>query len=292
MKMFTFPKLALCAALILGATSSFAGYSVHTTVETAGGKNLYTWTVYNQDQATGLDAFMMEVPVETQVLAYTVPPPYSNEGGIAHWIMGERHKEAHDPHDGRMIYPAPKPGMKWLAWWGVQPPSVYPAGTSATFTLTTDASVEPATVNGLTVTYTPQDNPHFYQPWNGSITGPGIVRAGSTIPAKTFPSFQTYSVFGNQVGKVTSTSDETVVINPSNEPDAAPEVTINLHAGITIEGIVGRTYTIHFSHDLNGTSGWETLGSYKLSAPKEIWFDPEPATQRQRFYKVMLEPLP
>ncbi|MEO5802275.1 MAG: hypothetical protein ABIR24_01995 [Verrucomicrobiota bacterium] len=286
MKTFASQKLALCASLILGAiTSSHAGYSVHTKVEATNGKNLYTWTVYNQDQSWGLDGFIMEVPQETRVLSYTVPPSYSTADGTGYWIMDERQKEMLDDHDDTVIFPAAKSGMKWLVWWGRQSPSVYPAGTSAVFTLTTDSSVQPGSVNTLAVTYTPQNNPHYYQRWNGSVTGPSIVTAKSAAPVKTFASLQTYSVFGNK-------NKETVDPNSTSAPAPEPTVTLNLHAGITIEGIVGRTYGIHFTDDLKNASGWQSLGSFTLSASKEIWFDPQPATQQQRFYRVMLEPAP
>ena len=109
-------KAALTILLLGAAISCWAGYTVDSRVETAGGTNYYTWTVYNQDQTWGLDGFTIEVPLETRVLARTFPAPYANPDGTAHWVMEERHERQVDAHDGRENIPAPRPGMKLLVW--------------------------------------------------------------------------------------------------------------------------------------------------------------------------------
>ena len=111
-------KVGVAISLLAGSISSWAGYLVDSHVEAAAGTNRYTWTVYNQDQAWGLDGFAIEVPVQTRVLARTVPPPHSNPYRNAYWIMEERYEAWVDPHDGKVGIPAPQPGMKLVAWWG------------------------------------------------------------------------------------------------------------------------------------------------------------------------------
>src|SRR5881227_777105 len=70
-------KAVLGICLLAGSTaSSLAGYSIKSHVESLAGTNYYTWTVYNQDQSWGLDGFAIEVPLQTRVLARTIPPPY------------------------------------------------------------------------------------------------------------------------------------------------------------------------------------------------------------------------
>jgi hypothetical protein len=122
-----------------------------------------------------LDLFGIEVPVQTRVWAHTVPPPYTNPDGTAYWEMQEILEATIDPHDGSVTVPAPQPGRKWLLWHGYQSPSVYPPGTTATFTVKTDTSAEPGIVRESAVTYTPQNNPHYYLPWPAYATGPRTV---------------------------------------------------------------------------------------------------------------------
>ncbi len=169
--------ICLLAASIM---SSWASYAVNSHVETVAGTNRYTWTVYNQDQSWGLDGFAIEVPAQTRVLAHTIPAPYSNPDGNAYWIMEERHEASVDPHDRRVNVPAPKPGNKLLIWWGEQSPSVYPPGTTLTFSLTTDDTVAPGAVGASVVTYTPQNNPHYYVTFQEDVVGP---KSGKTEAA-------------------------------------------------------------------------------------------------------------
>src|SRR5581483_4985293 len=106
--------LISCGPVAIGA-----GYKVGVQVDTASGVNRYTWKVHNEDEAWGLDQFVIEVPVQTKVLSYTVPPPYSNPDGNAYWIMQERQEPWRDAHEGRIISPAPRAGFKWLMWHGM-----------------------------------------------------------------------------------------------------------------------------------------------------------------------------
>src|SRR5258708_6012814 len=139
------------------ALSSLADYTINSQVESAAGINRYTWTVQNQGESWGLDFFAIEVPAATQVLDFTVPQPFSNPDRIAYWIMEQKYEAWVDPHDGRVIVPVPRPRWKWLMWQGEQSSSVYPSGSTVSFSLVTDAAAKPGLVPGLTVTYTPQD---------------------------------------------------------------------------------------------------------------------------------------
>ena len=168
-------KCIACIAFVIQASPSlFAGYVVGSNVEILSDGYRYTWSVYNQDQSWGLDLFFLQVPQQTQVLSFTVPQPYDPQPG-AYWIMEQRLDEGTDPHDGSVIYPSPGVGMKWLRWAGLQSPSAYPAGTTATFSITTDSAVAPGEVSEISVTYTPQNAPHYYLPWQGETTGPAII---------------------------------------------------------------------------------------------------------------------
>src|SRR5205085_6621759 len=71
-------RLAFVICLLVAGISARAGYIVDSHIEVTADTNYYTWTVYNQDQSWGLDGFAIEVPVETRILAHSVPAPYSN----------------------------------------------------------------------------------------------------------------------------------------------------------------------------------------------------------------------
>jgi len=172
-----------------------------------------------------------------------------------------------------------------LVWWGMESPSVYPEGASAEFSLATDSSVEPGTVSAMAATYTPQYNPHYYQPWQGAVTGPSVVAATGSPPANKFANLQTSSVFAtNNYPSISANQAGTVL------PE--PVIAGNLHAGVTIEGLVGRAYRIEYTDDLGNLAAWRPLASVTLSAPKQTWYDPEPAAQSQRYYRVVLERTP
>ena len=170
-------KLTLIICWILASfTPALAGYVIKTSQSAlSAGQTRYTWTVLNEGETRGLDMFALEVPAELRVLAYTVPPPYTNPSGTAYWIMEQRQDPLKDSHDSRVLIPAPQPGKKRLKWCGMQSPSVYPPGTTATFSITTDSLVKSGNVHGYAVAYTPRNKPHYYLTWPEEIIGPSAV---------------------------------------------------------------------------------------------------------------------
>ncbi|HXB60191.1 MAG TPA: serine/threonine-protein kinase [Candidatus Acidoferrales bacterium] len=141
----------------------------------------YVWTVHNQNQDMGLDQFAVEVPAETKVLTNSVPPPYfGNPDGNDQWEMQETPEAQVDPHDGNTWLPAAKPGKKWILWIGHMPASVYPPGSTVTFSLMTDATIKPGDVPAYATTYTLQDAPHLYRSFLKKIIGPNSKTAGKS----------------------------------------------------------------------------------------------------------------
>jgi len=66
------------------------------------------------------------------------------------------------------------------------------------------------------------------------------------------------------------------------------------HPGVSFAGAVGQTYGVQTSTNLTGVSTWEGLTNLILTAPTNLWFDSQPATQHQRFYRVVngMVPIP
>jgi hypothetical protein len=279
-------SIEMMVCLLAASVSlSFAGYTVNSQVQTGAGVNHYTWTVQNQDQDWGLDQFAVDVPVETRVLAHTVPPPYANPDGTAYWVMLETREAQVDPHDGKAWLPAAPPGRKWLIWAGQQSPSVYPPKATATFSLTTDAIVKPGVVNGTAATYTPQNNPSYYSPFHGEVIGPATIVTDATNYELT-----STSILTTDAQFQSGPSAEPGVIGNSEKTMSTARLSIGLYAGVAIEGVIGQTYGIQYNTDLSNPAGWLGLANVTVVGAKQIWFDTQSATQSQRYYRILRGP--
>src|SRR5258708_5188073 len=282
-------KAGVAICLLAGSTSSWASYVVDSHIETTNGTNRYTWTVYNQYQSWGLDGFAIEVPITTRLLAHTVPPPHSNPDRNAYWIMEERYEASVDPHNGKVNVPAPRSGMKMLVWWGMESPSVYPPGTSVTFSISTDSSFEPGIVKASASTYTPQNNPDYYLTWLGQLLGPGGGVA--EVPHSIVPG----SILRRDLPDVRTVLATNFESNARSERitqmTPLPVADVALHAGVIVEGAIGSQYGIQYTTALNGTNGWRGLVNLILSTPRQVWYDPEPAFNPQRYYRIVPGPI-
>lgn len=92
-----------------------------------------------------------------------------------------------------------------------------------------------------------------------------------------------YVVITNSLGSTTS-SNACLTMNPAG-------VSLALYAGVTIDGVVGLTYGIQYSTNLNETNSWRGIANVTLSIPTQLWFDTQPASQPQRYYRVVQGPI-
>jgi hypothetical protein len=90
-------------------------------------------------------------------------------------------------------------------------------------------------------------------------------------------------VITNACGSSTS-SNAYLTVNPAG-------VSVALYSGVTIDGVVGLTYGVQYNTDLSNTNGWHGLANITLSVPTEVWFDLQPASRPQRFYRVVPGPI-
>ena len=88
----------------------------------------------------------------------------------------------------------------------------------------------------------------------------------------------------NVYGSVTS-SPAILTANPAG-------VSIALYAGVAIDGVVGQTYGIQSTTDLSNTNSWAGRTNITLTTPTFLWYDSQPATQPQHFYRVVPRPIP
>lgn len=118
----------------------------------------------------------------------------------------------------------------------------------------------------------------------------GVSIQASNLPSLTLTNLQMtdaglYSVIvSNRTGTALSKA-ATLTMNPAGVSSA-------LYTGITIDGVVGFTYGIQVSTNLNDSSGWRGLANVTLGAPQQLWIDLKPAVESQRFYRVVPGPIP
>jgi len=91
-------------------------------------------------------------------------------------------------------------------------------------------------------------------------------------------------VVTNSTGSLTS-SNAYLSVNP-------PGVSPVRYPGLTIGGVAGLTYGIQFNTGLSKSTGWQGMTNLSLDVPTALCFDVQPATQQQRFYRVVPGPIP
>jgi hypothetical protein len=127
--------------------------------------------------------------------------------------------------------------------------------------------------------------PFTYQ-WNYNgapimnATNPMLV-LGDLMTANTGAYTVTVS---NPNGSVTS-APAYLTVNP-------PGLAIALYPGLTITAAPGLTYGVQYSTNLGDSNGWIGLGNVTLTQTNELFFDPTPASQQHRYYRLLPGPIP
>lgn len=65
-------------------------------------------------------------------------------------------------------------------------------------------------------------------------------------------------------------------------------LTIQMYAGLTINGVTGATYQIQGSTNLNSPTNWTTLTNLTLPSSPYLFFDASSAGQPMKFYRALL----
>ena len=77
-----------------------------------------------------------------------------------------------------------------------------------------------------------------------------------------------------------------ISFNPQPQPVTGGNLAINTYAGVTITGLVGRTYQIQSSPNM---TNWTTQATLLLTASPYLWIDQNPVN-RNKFYRAFLVP--
>jgi hypothetical protein len=78
-----------------------------------------------------------------------------------------------------------------------------------------------------------------------------------------------------------------LVVNPAG-------ISLGLYPGVTVDGVVGKTYGIQYTTTVSQTNSWLTLTNFTLTQPVQLWIDTEADTTSgkhpKRFYRVVPVP--
>ena len=77
-----------------------------------------------------------------------------------------------------------------------------------------------------------------------------------------------------------------ISFNPQAQPITGSNLAINTYAGVTITGLVGRTYQIQSSPNM---TNWTTRATLLLNSSPYLWFDQNPLSGN-KFYRALLLP--
>ena len=77
-----------------------------------------------------------------------------------------------------------------------------------------------------------------------------------------------------------------ITFNPTSQVVSGANLGIGTYAGVTIAGVVGRTYQIQASPDLNA---WNTVATVLLTSSPYLWIDQNPVGGN-KFYRAVLLP--
>jgi hypothetical protein len=95
-----------------------------------------------------------------------------------------------------------------------------------------------------------------------------------------------FVVVANSFGSITS--------NPALLVLDAAGLSLGLYPGVTIDGVVGKTYGIQYTTDLSHTNSWLTLTNFTLTQPVQLWLDTSvdamAGTVPRRFYRLVAAP--
>lgn len=157
-------------------------YTVNATAtHVSGDRWTFSYAVANTNQGStkqGLDGFTIQIPDVAFVVDHMEPPPHSGSPGYWGFSTGDNTLEG---VQGPMTA---NPGYYWVSWWGYDPASVYPSGTTASFSITLD-HVVPSTSTGLLTTYWGNATPQWpYVPtsWGNYTSFQTILTAPASAP--------------------------------------------------------------------------------------------------------------
>jgi hypothetical protein len=140
---------------------------------------------------------------------------------------------------------------------------------------------------GATVTFTVEadgDEPLSYQWLKNGISVDGANNAMLVLTSAQMNDDGQYTV-------VISNSQGSILSNAALLSMSVAGTSINLYAGVQVQGVVGSTYGIQSTVDISQAQSWIGLTNLTLTQPSQLWLDLQPANQPKRFYRVVPGPI-
>ena len=173
--------LLLAAATTAQAVPLGPEYTINATVTPLGGDAYrFQYDITNNTQQvgsaqTGLDGFFVELPPSSSVSDVVVPAPFYGSPGYWAASLGS-------PFAYTVPEITPDPNTQWQKYWGANPASVYPIGSTASFSFVAD-NVTVGAARSVAVTYwafeTPL-TPLYFTSTHGHYTGYSTMLLGPT----------------------------------------------------------------------------------------------------------------
>ena len=148
--------------------------------------------------------------------------------------------------------------------------------------------------NGTTTLYYNSSGPGPANTWRLYIIdlyGPSFRVGSKTGPAATdaqllavLSNLTSLNILGDWGSEETSRLDDVQLLAPST--NAPPAISIAMYPGITINGLVGATYRVEYTNDLEVPS-WTPLGTVVLPSTPFLYTDSTGAHLPRRFYRVI-----
>ena len=126
--------------------------------------------------------------------------------------------------------------------------------------------------------------PYGYQWQKDGVQIPGATYSLLVLTNLQATNAGVYTVVVSDTVTNLTSQPATLTINPSG-------VSIALYAGVTIDGVVGQTYGVQSTLDLSNTNSWVGRTNITLTTPTYLWYDSQPATQPQTYYRVLPGPI-
>jgi hypothetical protein len=126
--------------------------------------------------------------------------------------------------------------------------------------------------------------PYSFQWMKGSNAIFGATNSLLLLTNLQFTDAATYTVVVYDTVTNITSQPAILTVNPAG-------VSIALYAGVTIAGVIGYTYGIQATTNLSDPNSWIGLANVTLSTATQIWYDSQPATLPQRYYRVVAGPI-
>jgi len=115
---------------------------------------------------------------------------------------------------------------------------------------------------------------------------PGATNATLVLTNLQMTDAGTYTVVvSDALGNAVTSAPAYLTVKPAG-------VAIALYPGVTIDGVIGLTYGIQATTTLSDPNSWFGVTNLTLATPVFLWYDSQPATAPQRYYRVVPGPIP